>query len=537
MVGSWKARAAPVNVNYRYVAEELTHVLADSAAAVVVYQGCFAERLAEVLPAARHRAPAAPGRRRQRRRPAPRCARLRGRRWRRPPALEPDRPLPRRPLRALHRRHHRVPQGRAVATGRLPREPRWASSGATAPTSSRSTRWSPGPAATGCARCPRRPFMHGAAHWNALSTWLSGGTVIIQDHVDRFDAADVLDTCDAARRHLPADRRRRLRPTARRRARRATPTSCPPCGTSSPAARSSPARSSASCSTSCPGCGSSTCWARRSPVGRASGARRPPRPPARRTSTRDADLGGGQRRPTTVLDPGDDELGWLAHRGRVPRGYLGDEAKTAAHLPGDRRRSATPSPATGPGCCADGSIELHGRDSVTINSGGEKIFAEEVEQALKHHPDVYDALVVGRPSERWGQEVVAVVAAPRRAPRPPPRPLVAEAAEHVARYKLPKAIVFVDRRAPQPQRQARLRRGAAARQRRGLMVAVPLSEMAAARTHRLACSDPIERAFPPLGPVAHDHPPSPAHLAPRSRADPRAPPQRRRRPHHPPRRP
>ena len=94
---------------------------------------------------------------------------------------------------------------------------------------------------------------------------------------------------------------------------------------------------------------------------------------------------------------------------------------------------------------ADGSIELHGRDSVTINSGGEKVFAEEVEQALKHHPAVFDALVVGRPSERWGQEVVAVVAAPRRAPTPTDDGPRGRAAEHVARYKLPKAVVLVDR--------------------------------------------------------------------------------------------
>jgi len=67
-------------------------------------------------------------------------------------------------------------------------------------------------------------------------------------------------------------------------------------------------------------------------------------------------------------------------------------------VPGDRARQR-----------ADGIIEVHGRDSVTINSGGEKIFAEEVEHALKAHPAVYDAVVVGRPSERWGQEVVGLV--------------------------------------------------------------------------------------------------------------------------------
>ena len=57
----------------------------------------------------------------------------------------------------------------------------------------------------------------------------------------------------------------------------------------------------------------------------------------------------------------------------------------------------------------DGRIQLLGRDSVTINSGGEKIFVEEVERAVAAHPGVYDVVVVGRPSERWGSEVVAIV--------------------------------------------------------------------------------------------------------------------------------
>ena len=67
-------------------------------------------------------------------------------------------------------------------------------------------------------------------------------------------------------------------------------------------------------------------------------------------------------------------------------------------IPGDRARHL-----------ADGQIELLGRDSVTVNSGGEKIFAEEVERAIAGHPAVADVVVTGRPSERWGQEVVAVV--------------------------------------------------------------------------------------------------------------------------------
>src|SRR6185369_7004738 len=112
---------------------------------------------------------------------------------------------------------------------------------------------------------------------------------------------------------------------------------------------------------------------------------------------------------TAVLAPGHEGIGWFAKAGRVPLGYLGDRAKTERtfptldgvrySVPGDRARHLE-----------SGLIEVLGRDSVTINSGGEKIFAEEVEQALKHHPAVYDVVVCGRPSERWGQEVVAVVA-------------------------------------------------------------------------------------------------------------------------------
>ena len=122
------------------------------------------------------------------------------------------------------------------------------------------------------------------------------------------------------------------------------------------------------------------------------------RRPARRTCRRAADAAtgtfpprAGQRtccRPTStaVLEPGDDEVGWLAKQrpaaARLPRRRRQD----GAHVPGRSTACATPCPATGPGSRADGSIELHGRDSVTINSGGEKIFAEEVEQAIRPTP-------------------------------------------------------------------------------------------------------------------------------------------------------
>jgi 3-oxocholest-4-en-26-oate---CoA ligase len=143
---------------------------------------------------------------------------------------------------------------------------------------------------------------------------------------------------------------------------------------------------------------------------------------------------------TALLPPGHDGMGWLAQRGYVPLGYKGDAAKTAATfpviegvryaVPGDRARHRD-----------DGCIELLGRDSVTINSGGEKIFVEEVETAIASHPAVIDVVVTGRPSERWGQEVVAVVALADGAKVEADK-LIDHAAQTLARYKLPKAIVF-----------------------------------------------------------------------------------------------
>ena len=145
---------------------------------------------------------------------------------------------------------------------------------------------------------------------------------------------------------------------------------------------------------------------------------------------------------TEVLSPGHEGNGWVAQSGSVPLGYLGDAAKTARtfptihgvrySIPGDRGIKK-----------ADGEIDLLGRDSQCINSGGEKIFVEEVEQAIISHPDVADVLVCGRPSERWGSEVVAVVQL-TEGTSPSEAELEAHSNKSVARYKLPKTWVIVD---------------------------------------------------------------------------------------------
>ena len=143
-----------------------------------------------------------------------------------------------------------------------------------------------------------------------------------------------------------------------------------------------------------------------------------------------------------VLAPGEG-VGWLARREFVPLGYLGDAEKTARtfptidgvrwSIPGDKAR-----------LLEDGSIELLGRDSVTINSGGEKIFAEEVERAVASHPAVYDVVVTGRPSERWGSEVVAVVQF-AQGKTATDAELADACRKHIADYKVPKAFVRTDK--------------------------------------------------------------------------------------------
>ena len=145
---------------------------------------------------------------------------------------------------------------------------------------------------------------------------------------------------------------------------------------------------------------------------------------------------------TRILEPGDDQLGWTARRGRVPLGYLNDPEKTVATfpivsgvrlaVPGDR---AMVEP--------DGSIRMLGRDSMVVNSGGEKVFVEEVEEALRSHPDVEDALVVGRPSERFGQEVTAVVQL-RSGATVAPIELREYVAKSIARFKAPRAVAFCE---------------------------------------------------------------------------------------------
>jgi acyl-CoA synthetase (AMP-forming)/AMP-acid ligase II len=431
MLGAAKARAVAVNINYRYVAEELRYVLHDSQAKAVVFHGAFAPTLAEVLPSLPHR---------------PLLLQVRD---------ESDHPLLPGAVEyeaALASAEPVTPEGLSPddlyilytgGTTGMPKGVLWRQGDfAAAALGIASTTDDLVAAArrSELRTLPAAPFMHGAAHWNALSTWATGGTVVVQDQPHRLDPHDVLDTVererassllivgDAFARPLIDALRERPRDLAHLR-HLVTGGATLSAHVKEELIELAPGLRIVDILGS-------------SETGR-QGVQTSDR-------NRGAATGTFERSPTAVvlsedlthvLEPGTGELGWLAQTGRVPRGYLGDPEKTARTFPvvdgvrhavaGDRAR-----------VLADGSLELLGRDSVTINTGGEKVFAEEVEQALKRHPDVFDVVVVGRPSERWGQEVVAVVQL-REDRTPTDDDLRSVAAEHVARYKLPKAVVRV----------------------------------------------------------------------------------------------
>jgi fatty-acyl-CoA synthase len=109
------------------------------------------------------------------------------------------------------------------------------------------------------------------------------------------------------------------------------------------------------------------------------------------------------------VEPGSGTVGRMARRGRIPIGYWNDPDKTAATFPVDADGTRWAIPGDLAVHEADGTIRLLGRGSSCINTGGEKVHPEEVESALKSHPDIRDAFVVGVPDARFGEQVTAVI--------------------------------------------------------------------------------------------------------------------------------
>ena len=146
---------------------------------------------------------------------------------------------------------------------------------------------------------------------------------------------------------------------------------------------------------------------------------------------------------TRFVTPGEPEVGWVVRTGRIPLGYFDDADATRKTFPvvegqrvvvsGDRASLE-----------ADGTLRLYGRDSLVVNTGGEKVFVEEVEAVLRACPGVADALVVGRESDRWGQEIVALVET-RPDATVDTESLHASCVEKLARFKAPKEFIYVDK--------------------------------------------------------------------------------------------
>ena len=437
MLGAFKGRVAPFNVNYRYVAEELTYLLNDSAASIIVFHSTFAPVLESVLTDApqltlllqvqdESNNPLLPGAI-----------------WYED-ALESsrdDEPSPASPddLYILY----------TGGTTGMPKGVMWRQGDAlvecfggsrfaqtiddfVAETKGRMALVAP-------------PFMHGAGHWVAFGSWNAGGTVFVPSIPERLDAHDIWSMVEKEKIDFllivgDAFARPLIDQLKMRRYDISSLTVIISGGAALSAHYKNELLQLAPHLMIIDGLGSSEAGGQLTHMSAIGGASTGTFPLSPHNHVLSEDL-------TEVLEPGHTEsghpeAGWLAKSGRLALGYLGDAEKTAKTypvingvryvVPGDRAVLTS-----------DGHVEMRGRDSVTINSGGEKIFAEEVEMAVKSHRAVLDCVVTGRPSERWGNEVVAIVHL-RSDSTTTNQDLIEEAAKHIARYKLPKDFVYVD---------------------------------------------------------------------------------------------
>jgi fatty-acyl-CoA synthase len=435
MIGGYKARLAPFNVNYRYVEEELTYLLKDAGARAIIYSGAFAPTLAAVLPHLPELTvllqvddgsgnALLPG--------AVEYEDALG-------SASPDRPDVEWSPDDLYILY-------TGGTTGMPKGVLWrqadifqsALGGQDVPLDAIAA----AAAAGGGGRfLPSPPFMHGAGHWIALTAMHGGHVVVLQDEPAALNPDDVWRTVEREKISFllivgDAFGRPLLDQLAKQDYDLSSLTIMLSGGSALSATLKQEFLERIPHLMLIDGVGSSEAGGQLSHVSsKASGASTGTFTAGAGSVVLDEDL-------TKVLEPGHDGAGWLAKAGRIPLGYLGDQEKTERTFPtvGDARYSV---PGDRARIREDGVVELLGRDSVTINSGGEKIFAEEVEHALMHHPGVYDVVVCGRPSERWGSEVVAIVRV-REGHDVSDADLLAEAEKHLARYKLPKAFVFRD---------------------------------------------------------------------------------------------
>jgi fatty-acyl-CoA synthase len=142
------------------------------------------------------------------------------------------------------------------------------------------------------------------------------------------------------------------------------------------------------------------------------------------------------------IEPGSGEVGLMAVKGRTPVGYYKDPEKSdkTFKIIDGQRYSVPGDFAT---VEADGTLRLLGRGSVCINTGGEKVFPEEVEEVLKTHPDVRDAVAVGVPDDKWGEAICAMVE-PVPGASIDEADVIAHVKSRLASFKAPKRVLAVD---------------------------------------------------------------------------------------------
>jgi acyl-CoA synthetase (AMP-forming)/AMP-acid ligase II len=438
MLGSYKARCAPFNVNYRYVEEELLYLFDNADARVVIFHAAFAPTLEKIrnkldgvklwLQVADDSGNAL----------LPGALDYEDALAKATPAPLPDE-VSQDDLYILY----------TGGTTGMPKGVLWrqedifkaALAAQGVPASDDDLRARIEAIGGNIRSLPAPPFMHGAAHWVVFNMWHIGGTVIVQSDVERFDADDIWSTVEREKVNtitIVGDAF--ARPLIDQLRKKEYDLSSLGLVTSGGAIFTAGLKQEllelvpqvkimdalGSSETGAQGVHFSTSD---------SGGKTGDFALAAGNMVLKSDL-------SDLVDPSSDEVGWLARTGYVPLGYYKDAEKTAKTFPVvDGVRYSVPGDRAA--WKADGSMHLLGRDSVTINSGGEKIFAEEVELALKSHPSVYDTVVCGTPSERWGSQVTAIVQL-REGERPSDAELKEAAGNHIAAYKLPKVFVFVE---------------------------------------------------------------------------------------------
>ena len=440
MFAAFKLRAVPVNVNYRYVEDELRYLLDDSDAKAIVFHREFAPKLSAIradLPALAGYLAVDDG-------SAEDLGPL--------PALDYEQALadasPARDFEARSAHDHYILY--TGGTTGMPKGVMWrhediffaALGGGGVGNPITTPEEIAERAVAGNLRClPACPFMHGTAHWMALQALLTGGSVVIDtdrhmnpvhiwalvasEHVNLLvivgdamgrplvEAIEHLGpSIDLSGLTLLLSGGAILSPSVKRQLAAHLPDTMV-----------------------IDGIGSSEAGGQ-----------------GQMLATKDGEIPSQPRfamtEENTVLD---DDLapaavgvvGKLARRGHIPLGYYNDPEKSAAtfpvvngerwSVPGDHARIET-----------DGTITVLGRGSVSINTGGEKVYPEEVEGALKSHEAVFDAVVVGLADQRWGERVVAVVQPRDGVERPTFEDLDAQVRTCIAGYKAPRDVVFVD---------------------------------------------------------------------------------------------